>query len=119
MAITACRRLNEAGFDVPHDVSVTGFDGLIEALYHTPSITTACLDTEKAVHRAFSVFDAFFRGDPVSMTYIIDFKVIFGASSDCRHIQIFDFVAFRAERESVFSKHRQRFERTFGKTFCG
>ena len=76
MAITAYG-LNEAGFDVPHDVSVTGFDGLIGALYHTPSITTACLTLKKAVHRAFSVFDAFFRGDPVSMTYIIDFGLFF------------------------------------------
>lgn len=107
MAITACRRLNEAGFDVPHDVSVTGFDGLIEALYHTPSITTACLDTEKAVHRAFSVFDAFFRGDPVSMTYIIDFKVIFGASSDCRS----DLDSFKKSNmiQSLYDEARDNF----------
>ena len=55
------------------------------------------LTLKKAVHRAFSVFDAFFRGDPVSMTYIIDFKVIFGASSDCR----LDLDSFKKQHDSI------------------
>jgi DNA-binding LacI/PurR family transcriptional regulator len=40
MAIRAMRTLNEAGFRVPEDISVTGFDNIDLAAYVTPPLTT-------------------------------------------------------------------------------
>jgi LacI family transcriptional regulator len=39
-AIGAMRALKDAGISVPEDVSVIGFDDILGASYHTPSITT-------------------------------------------------------------------------------
>src|SRR5208282_533227 len=39
-AIGAMRALKDAGIGVPEDVSVIGFDDILGASYHTPSITT-------------------------------------------------------------------------------
>jgi LacI family transcriptional regulator len=39
-AIGAIRALKDAGLGVPEDVSVIGFDDILGASYHTPSITT-------------------------------------------------------------------------------
>ena len=40
MAIGAMRTLNEAGFRVPDDISVTGFDNIDVAAYVSPPLTT-------------------------------------------------------------------------------
>ncbi len=40
VAIGASRALREAGFSLPADVSIVGFDGLDIAEYHSPSLTT-------------------------------------------------------------------------------
>lgn len=39
-AIGAIRALNEAGLSVPGDVSVIGFDDILSAAFHVPSLTT-------------------------------------------------------------------------------
>ncbi len=39
-AIGAIRALQDAGLRVPEDVSVVGFDDILSASYHTPSLTT-------------------------------------------------------------------------------
>lgn len=40
LAIGACRALLEAGFRIPEDVSVAGFDGIELGKYYNPAITT-------------------------------------------------------------------------------
>lgn len=40
LAIGACRALLEAGLRIPEDVSVAGFDGIEQAKYYNPAITT-------------------------------------------------------------------------------
>jgi DNA-binding LacI/PurR family transcriptional regulator len=40
LALGAMRALQEAGYRIPHDVSVIGFDDLDEAMYSLPSLTT-------------------------------------------------------------------------------
>lgn len=40
MAIGACRQFSDAGFSIPDDYSVTGFDGLSMAAFYSPRITT-------------------------------------------------------------------------------
>jgi len=40
MALGFLRALNEAGLQVPHDISLIGFDDIPEAAYFNPSLTT-------------------------------------------------------------------------------
>lgn len=40
VAVGACRAIMEAGYRIPEDYSVVGFDGLEMSRYYTPSITT-------------------------------------------------------------------------------
>lgn len=47
MAITVTEVLNKAGYQVPQDVIVTGFDGYDEIYFTTPKITTATCDIIK------------------------------------------------------------------------
>ena len=54
MAITAYNSLINAGYDLPREIAITGFDGLIQAIEHYPAITTAQHDYENAFITAFS-----------------------------------------------------------------
>jgi len=51
-AIGAVRSLREAGFRVPQDVSVVGFDDVNSAAYQNPSLTTVRQPWEKMAHLA-------------------------------------------------------------------
>lgn len=55
MAITAVKVLNQRGYRVPEDVRVTGFDGVEEAKYHTPSISTCEPNMEAVADFIFDV----------------------------------------------------------------
>jgi len=67
MAITVSEMLIKAGFQVPHDVIVTGFDGYDEIYFTSPKITTATCDIlQMANATAELVFDAVKGGKPKS-----------------------------------------------------
>lgn len=48
MAITACSELLNFGYNVPEDIIVTGFDGILSGQYHFPIITTCQPDFKDA-----------------------------------------------------------------------
>ncbi|MBU6443270.1 MAG: LacI family DNA-binding transcriptional regulator [Alphaproteobacteria bacterium] len=48
IAIGALRALQERGIEVPHDVSVAGFDDIPAASHVTPALTTVMQDTRRA-----------------------------------------------------------------------
>ncbi len=83
MALTACRRLQAAGFRVPEDVAVSGFDGIREAMNHIPSLTTACLDTIGTVRTAFDALKTLFDGGSVPQEILMGYRVICGESCGC------------------------------------
>lgn len=56
MAITAYNSLINAGYDLPREIAITGFDGLIQAIEHYPAITTAQHDYENAVIKMHLIF---------------------------------------------------------------
>ena len=65
MAITVSEMLMKAGYMVPHDVIVTGFDGYDEIYFTTPKITTATCDILKmATATAELVVEAVNGGEP-------------------------------------------------------
>lgn len=61
MALNVCDVLNASGVDVPSDVLISGFDGIDEAFWSTPGITTAKCDPRilartitEVIHEVFS-----------------------------------------------------------------
>lgn len=85
MAITAYDRLTEAGYRVPEDVLLTGFDGIQEALHHTPSITTAKRDFEGTIRAAFDILTNLFQGKEQDKEVMVDSQLALGNS--CCHIE--------------------------------
>ncbi len=68
IAIGACKAIFDSGLSVPEDISVAGFDGLDQALYYHPSITTIeqpmnemALETSRMLFRLIQDKDARLR----------------------------------------------------------
>ncbi len=55
VALGALKTLYEMGRRVPEDVAVIGFDGIDEALYATPSLSTVTVNIEDIAHTAVSL----------------------------------------------------------------
>ena len=55
MAIMVSDFLKNEGFSIPHDVVVTGFDGIMDASIYTPSITTIQTDFVRVGECAFNL----------------------------------------------------------------
>jgi len=53
MALGALQALWELGLSVPRDISVVGFDGIPEAAFYQPALTTIALDFDQAGRAAF------------------------------------------------------------------
>lgn len=83
MAITVCSKLRGAGLRVPQDVAVTGFDGIQEASYHSPKLTTAAMEPEAVIHQALTIFETLFAGGKPETVCSIPFKTVFSESSGC------------------------------------
>ena len=83
MAVTLCDALRELGISVPDDLLVTGFDGIIEAELHNPSITTCMPDWERlggiAAQRLYALMD----GDTSAPVSSAGYRLLFGES--CGH----------------------------------
>lgn len=83
MAIATIKYLTEAGYRVPEDVAVTGFDGIDEALEHIPPITTVQYDFKRTVQKAFQILSLHFEGqNPPKQSQIVC-KIIYGSSCGC------------------------------------
>ncbi len=75
LAVGACRALIEAGYKVPEDKAVAGFDGTDMAQYYNPSITTICQPREEMAKMAVSLLFDMIHKKEVSKR-----KVIFEAT---------------------------------------
>ncbi len=83
MAIATYDRLTEEGYTIPDDVVITGFDGLEEAVQHTPSITTAKHDLTGASVAAYELLTDLFKGKKREKQVYINSKLIYGHSCGC------------------------------------
>ncbi|MCD7826818.1 MAG: GGDEF domain-containing protein [Clostridiaceae bacterium] len=93
MALTAYKYLSEAGYHIPEDVAVTGFDGIEEALEHSPSITTAKQDFQKTARIAFEILDRVFQGEEPETQIWVDSKIIYGSSCGCTDTGVHQYKA--------------------------
>jgi len=83
MAIGAIKYLKEAGYRVPEDVKVTGFDGIREAMEHVPSITTSKHDYYGLIQKSMEILDAYFHGEEPEEQNWVETKPIFAESCGC------------------------------------
>lgn len=83
MAIATFDKLTEAGYRVPEDVIVTGFDGIEEALQHYPSITTSQHNLDDAARVAYDILRDLLDGNERDKQTWVDSKLIYGGSCGC------------------------------------
>lgn len=84
MAIASCKYLTEAGYRVPEDVAVTGFDGILEAREHIPRITTARNDYVETVCQAFQMIKNHLEHKRQPKQIFVDAVPMIGASCGCK-----------------------------------
>jgi diguanylate cyclase (GGDEF)-like protein len=83
MAIAAVKFLTMAGYRIPDDIAVTGFDGIPEALEHLPKITTAKHDYYTAAQSAFALLKKYFQGEQIPAQSWVDSVFVEGGSCGC------------------------------------
>lgn len=83
MAIAAFKYLTQAGYRIPEEVAVTGFDGIREALEHMPKITTAKPDYAATALVAFQILEKIFRGENVPQQSWVSSLFVPGCSCGC------------------------------------
>lgn len=83
MAIAAFKYLTQAGYKIPEQVAVTGFDGIPEALEHLPRITTARHDYHATALMAFQILERHFQGEVIPDQSWVDSVFIQGGSCGC------------------------------------
>lgn len=87
MAITICDCLHNAGYRVPEDTIVTGFDGIEEERYSMPRLTTAQQDLSAGGKKAVElIYGAMQKQESPERCILIPFAVRFSESCGCREI---------------------------------
>ncbi len=82
-AIGAIMALQEAGFQVPEQVSVVGFDDLKQAASINPSLTTVHAPTESVGRESGERLFSILEGLPVNQVTLLPTDVIFRRSCGC------------------------------------
>ncbi len=83
MAMEACKKLRKAGYKVPEDVLVSGFDGAELERYHYPRLATAYYDIDDAAEKIGEVVEDYALGVKPNSEYTIDVKFRAGQSCGC------------------------------------
>lgn len=83
MAIVCSQFLQNHGYRIPEDCIVTGFDGISEANYHVPHITTCTQDYDTMGKEVIAAAIRLHQGLLVEPTRIIDFHILYSQSCGC------------------------------------
>ena len=95
MAVHTCNVLKEYGYDVPKDVIVTGFDGIDDAKFANPQITTCECSYEHIVNEIAEIITEAVDGEQHTQYYDLQPKLVVGRSCGCnpkKNISISDRV---------------------------
>ncbi|MBO4460295.1 MAG: GGDEF domain-containing protein [Clostridiales bacterium] len=83
MAISICEELAKRGLRVPEDVSVSGFDGIKEGEFNTPSLTTVTVSPENYADTAWNLIMDLWAGKDCSKIIKISDEINLRASCGC------------------------------------
>ncbi|MBR4555383.1 MAG: substrate-binding domain-containing protein [Ruminococcus sp.] len=83
MAIAVCDELVKLGYKVPEDVVVTGFDGIPEAEYYLPRLTTCEEDFDSFAAQTVDLLNEIFAGADCTLTRLNKFRPHFSESCGC------------------------------------
>ena len=83
MAIVCSQFLQNHGYRIPEDCIVTGFDGISEANYHVPHITTCTQDYDTMGKEVIAAALRLPPGLPAEHHGIIDFHILYSQSCGC------------------------------------
>lgn len=113
-AITAALVLKKEGIRVPEDVIVTGFDGLIEARFNDPKITTAvCSYGSFAEQITNAIYDSL-DGKPIEKNYLTEPQLLLAESCGCCEgdpISVCEYINQMNERFYKFQEDDKRLNR--------
>lgn len=83
IAVGICYRAKEAGYQVPKDFLVTGFDNFDKASYYDPRISTIGFVREDIAYGALAILDQIWRGQKNQPKYFTRTKCVFQDSCGC------------------------------------
>lgn len=83
MAIAAGAEFQRRGYKIPEDIIITGFDGLEEARYCTPMLTTCGCSYEDTAKTIINVINKVLAGEKTEMTYTVDYHLSIENSCGC------------------------------------
>lgn len=86
MAITASGYLQKQGYSIPQDCIITGFDGIEQANYHLPHITTCRQNYEEMSRLILDTIEAAERGESAPTERTVGFQMILSQSCGCKCI---------------------------------
>ena len=107
MAIAVSSYLQKHGYIVPDDVIVTGFDGITEAKYSSPKITTSFCDfkavAEKVVDAIYDTFD----GKITETSFLIEPSLLLSESCGCYKGDIISSGEYLTSLNNRFYRYRE------------
>ncbi len=83
MAVVVSQYLQDHGYRVPDDCIVTGFDGIMQAGYHIPHMTTCTQDYDEMGRLMVEVIEKSRNGIPCEKNYTVAFRIIRSQSCGC------------------------------------
>ncbi|MBR3630793.1 MAG: GGDEF domain-containing protein [Oscillospiraceae bacterium] len=99
MALSAMRRLQKAGYTIPDDIIVTGFDDTYSARHYCPILTTVSRPLYDAGYKACETLLAAANGENPEKVISLSAEPVFTESCGCKRVEDEDFIAYK---KSVF-----------------
>lgn len=85
MAVTVCGFLHEKGIKIPSDIIVTGFDGIMDAQFSIPPITTAALDLDKLSDTIIDIAQKVTNKEKTEKEYVVNYSLEIYESCGCKN----------------------------------
>ncbi|MDE6671882.1 MAG: GGDEF domain-containing protein [Ruminococcus sp.] len=95
MALTAISALEKAGYKVPEDVIVTGFDNIYNARNFTPVLTSVDRPLEEMGYKSVEVIIKALRGEKPSKNIQLDSRPVFAESCGCHTHNAEDLLKYK------------------------
>lgn len=113
-AITTALVLKKEGIRVPEDVIVTGFDGLIEARFNDPKITTCICSYGSFAERITAAIYDSLNGKPIEKNYTTEPELFLAESCGCCEgdfISVCEYINSMNERFYNFQENDKQLNR--------